>query len=92
MDDVIYRQDAINALLESYEDNMDVEFILEKLPSADVQPVRHGRWIRHTEQKNIFNGKTIECSECGEKYVVQYIKDEKFCRNCGARMDGEDDG
>ena len=69
-----------------------VQWLLEyidKLPSADVQPVRHGHWIRHIEQKNIFGGKCVECSECGEKYVVQYIEDEKCCRNCGARMDGE---
>lgn len=59
-----------------------------------IEPERKkGEWIRHPEQKNIFGGKTIECSECGEKYVVQYIKDEKFCRNCGADMreEGEQD-
>lgn len=33
-DDLISRQAAIDALLEAYPDNMDVEFILGKLPSA----------------------------------------------------------
>lgn len=56
------------------------------------QPERKtGHWIRHPEQKNIYGGKCIECSECGEKYIVQYIEDEKFCRNCGADMIGEED-
>ena len=45
-----------------------------------------GKWILHPEIKNIYGGTYIECSECREKYVVQHIEDEKFCRNCGARM------
>lgn len=54
---------------------------------------KKGHWIRHPEQRNIFNGKTIECSECHEKYTVQYVEDELFCRHCGADMreDGEAD-
>lgn len=31
----------------------------------------------------------IECSQCGEKYVVQHMEDEKYCRNCGAKMEVE---
>lgn len=57
----------------------------------DHKPERKtGHWIRHPEQKNIYGGKCIECSECGEKYMVQYIEDEKFCRNCGTDMRGEE--
>ena len=57
-----------------------------------IEPEREkGEWIRHPEQRNIYGGKTIECSKCHEKYVVQYIEDEKFCRNCGADMRGEKD-
>ena len=59
-----------------------------------IEPERKkGHWIRHPEQRNIFNGKTIECSECHEKYTVRYVEDELFCRHCGADMreDGEAD-
>lgn len=56
------------------------------IKALEGRPSRH--WIRHPEQKNIYGGECIECSECGEKYVVQYIEDEKFCRNCGADMRG----
>lgn len=52
-----------------------------------IDPVKHGRWIYHDGIKNIYGGKYIECDQCGEKYVVQHIADEKFCRNCGAKMD-----
>ena len=57
-----------------------------------IEPERKkGHWIRHPEQRNIFNGKTIECSECHEKYTVQYVEDELFCRHCGAEMtEGEE--
>lgn len=56
----------------------------------DAQPERKkGKWIRHDEVKNVYGGICIECPECGEKYVVQYIEDEKYCRNCGADMRGE---
>ena len=56
-----------------------------------IHPERKkGHWIRHPEQRNIFNGKTIECSECHEKYTVQYVEDELFCRHCGADMRGEE--
>ena len=71
--------------------------IMEKAALADAilaaaQPERKkGKWIRHDEIKNVYGGICIECSECGEKYVVQHILDEKYCRNCGADMRGEQD-
>ena len=77
---------------EGYSDTFGdgVDWILEKIDrQPTIEPERKkGRWINHPEQKNIYGGVCIECSECGEKYVVQYIKDEKFCRNCGAYMEG----
>lgn len=61
---------------------------VEQLPSAQSEP-KTGKWIRHDEVRNVYGGTYVECSECGEKYVVQYIEDEKYCRNCGADMRGE---
>lgn len=66
------------------------------LNELEAQLPKHGEWIKHPEVKNIYGGEYIECPFCGEKYVVQYIADEKFCRNCGADMrtmevqDGQD--
>ena len=60
-------------------------FEIECAPTIEPQR-KKGHWIRHPEQRNIFNGKTIECSECHEKYTVQYVEDELFCRHCGADM------
>ena len=56
-----------------------IEALQEQLP-------KQGEWIKHPEVKNIYGGVYIECPLCGEKYVVQYVSDEKFCRNCGADL------
>lgn len=88
MSDLISRAAAIDDIKAIYEyhDTVTEDRIidhLKRLPTAE----RMGKWIRHPEVKNIYGGVYIECSECREKYVVQYVEDEKFCRNCGARMD-----
>ena len=60
----------------------DRQAILE-LPSADVQPVRHGRWI---EEPNCM----YRCSSCGSHYPsIRGYMDYCYCPSCGARMDGE---
>ena len=60
--------------------------IVEDAPSADVQPVKHGRWILdYGVPWNV-----IECSECGEKWHHwQGYAMPNFCSNCGADMRGE---
>ena len=99
MDNLISRQAAIDAIRKIY-DSVGIlgekwavdkcQMAIKDLPSA--QPERKtGKWIRHDEIKNLYGGICIECSECGEKYVVQHILDEKYCRNCGADMRGEQD-
>lgn len=65
--------------------------ILE-LPVADVEPVRHGRWLYKPE---MYDESTWECSECGEPYTLidgapvdnLYF----YCPNCGATMDRKQD-
>ena len=53
---------------------------------AEAQLPKRGEWIKHPEVKNIYGGVYIECPFCGEKYVVQDVSDEKFCRNCGSDL------
>ena len=74
-----------------------VEFILDKLdaiPVADVQPVRHGKWIDKPVWLRGVGLCRYECSYCG--YVVDSKpgsrgsgKGGKYCDECGAKMDGE---
>ena len=63
---------------------------IENIPAADVVPVRNGHWIPHIlGNANVPWG--YDCSACGDWIVVgsDHIKKYKFCRNCGARMDGD---
>ena len=65
---------------------------IEKIPPADVVPVRHGRWI---EPSRLYYGaKQYECSLCySDTFWKKHSITEKYphCPNCGCRMDGGDD-
>ena len=60
---------------------------VENLPSADVAPVRHGRWVDaypDIEPNPMFMYGI--CSECEfEQGISKYLN---YCPNCGAKMDG----
>ena len=57
--------------------------LLDITPTADVVPVRHGRWVVIDAEEPRRYG----CSEC--KRLSWHM--ENYCGNCGARMDGEND-
>lgn len=69
----------------------DVDFGVDKIPAADVAPVRHGSWIfDHMTGERAYYA---NCSECGNrKHFVnqEAAQKEKYCSLCGARMDKED--
>lgn len=70
----------------------DVRRLLS-IPAADVEPVRHGRWIEYTKViiPDPYNKweQAWKCSECGfDDGFVAY----NYCPNCGAKMDGEENG
>ena len=46
-------------------------------PAADVEPVRHGRWVD-------FTNAACRCSVCGAILAAHSY----YCPNCGAKMDG----
>lgn len=58
---------------------------LEDFPTADVAPVRHGRWTTSSDRPD-----TIICSCCDSAFDVWKadIRRHHYCPNCGARMDG----
>ena len=61
---------------------------------ADVQPVKHGRWIDSTFydpcEKSWEQNFEFECSNCGHKIYNKPNGDNLFCGHCGARMDLKD--
>lgn len=86
MSDYIKREDAIQAFDPLQRQDWYTPWIVETLkdiPSADVAPVRHGRWVVIDAEEPRRYG----CSEC--KRLSWNM--ENYCGNCGARMDGEED-
>lgn len=61
--------------------------ILNKLPAADVRPVRHGRWEFLGPNRLVKECMCGTCSAC--KIRTKYITNIGLCPNCGARMDGD---
>ena len=60
---------------------------ISKIPTADVQEIRHGRWI-----SNDLGGYkwAYYCSECGWVDGYPFNDRHKYCPNCGAKMKGGD--
>ena len=90
-DDLISRQAAIDAYLETVEPiavqewdgeitacarDRDILEMLENLPS--VQP-KTGQWVKYPDCYGCF-----KCSECGMPSLNRF----KYCCGCGAKMEG----
>lgn len=59
-----------------------------KFWAADVQPVRHGRWIEETPKHS-------RCSCCDVTCLIAVYPisaNANFCPNCGADMRGDTNG
>ena len=63
-------------------------------PSADVKPVRHGRWhsrFLYREYTKAYDCEMHVCSECGSEWSYDAetgLSDFNYCPTCGAKMDG----
>lgn len=64
---------------------------IEKLPTADVEEVKHGEW----KNVAVYNGICIAtCSNCRQQIVeiecnaTVFKFENAFCRKCGAKMEG----
>ncbi len=97
-DGYIRKQDAVSRMSELLVSELhmarcptwnEVYNAIGELPSADVAPVRHGRWLPIVSYNN-----TYKCSECGRLLVditdglKMVAKHYPYC-HCGAKMDGE---
>lgn len=64
---------------------------IEDVPSADVVPVRHGRWTDCAEDMCV-------CTACGWGFIFPYktravqsklVHSYSYCPHCGAKMEGD---
>ena len=56
-----------------------------------LEPVRHGRWVNKTERIYADLNYRFDCSECSHIFYAAGIETFKFCPNCGAKMDLEEE-
>ena len=94
MAEYIEREAAYDTLTGYYHHRTDTQHgalreALNRVPAADVVPVKHGRWGK-ADCFTVGNKRyaAYQCSVCGAMYQeVEY--GFSFCPNCGARMDGD---
>lgn len=85
------KEELINTLAENltYEDIVRAEEYSEGYAEGFKDGLEadrpQGKWIR-TGRTNIYGGIEVQCSNCGDKVMVQHLEDEWFCRHCSADM------
>ena len=84
MSDYIKREDALEQF--DYYDlgeylTTQIRGMLMDIPSADVAPVRHGRWESHTDR--------YICPICHKEWCFfeNDVDMFSYCPHCGAKMD-----
>lgn len=60
--------------------------VLDRQPTIDAEPVRHGKWQPMNERNEIY-GDVYMCDNCGRGFVS--CENFHYCPKCGAKMDGE---
>lgn len=90
VDDVIYRQAAIDSVSEACFELRGVfgrcEEALKALPAAEPER-KKGKWIIYAI--SLLDGEDVKCSECGQ---CGCAPNWNFCPNCGAEMTEVENG
>ena len=105
-DDYIKREDAITALENLTKPYYKSKLVydrticagintalreVQRVPAADVRPVKHGKWLKRDDMPRIVECK---CSICGyAEYPSKndrYWFERNYCPNCGAKMEAQD--
>lgn len=100
MSDCISREAAMEIVKRTSGDYAAAFSEIRKLPAADVEPVRYGKWnIRVSNERTL----CLECSVCGRRVdnfnlhrLLIFGEYGEACRrypycHCGAKMDLEDE-
>lgn len=74
-------------------DEMSEFRAIEALEPADVAPVIHGTWMRYGYDGSPNEKDTVywQCDQCLTTQMGRRETAMKYCPNCGARMDGENE-
>ena len=69
---------------EPYIADWKLDEMIEELPAADVELVKHGRWETNSDRPD-----SLICSICKCGFDMWKHDPHNYCPNCGAKMDGE---
>lgn len=71
----------------------DMAEIIDAQPTVEAEPRKHGRWIEVQRINPTDRMAICECSICGDTvWVYDGQRTWNYCPNCGARMDGGENG
>lgn len=92
-DKILAENDDMRAIIDTYGglENIQSAFVkLHEIETADVRPVRHGRWVVSRIDYNWLGVEYpthCKCDQCGRE--IPYLDRDDYCPTCGARMDGD---
>lgn len=66
-----------------------IEALLEGCPRAEVESVRHGKWIDNTKIIHGLPDYIFNCSECDYPFYGMRPVGLYYCPDCGSKMDQE---
>ena len=78
----------------AFKNREDIQDFLDNIPTADVEPVKHGHWIDRTIWWGGLGQARRECSCCGTIFKGRAFSRKsgigfKYCEECGAKMERE---
>lgn len=104
MSDYISREAAIADFEQCNRENpvwtpQRVKTLLLRIPAADVEPVRHGRWEEcdwvDVDEHGFGTRRTfkagLRCSQCACVFKKKLLWKRNYCPSCGAKMKLEDE-
>lgn len=85
LNEIITKIENDDSLTKEQKDSLSAAKYLIRHAPPVVPQQKEGEWIR-TGRTNIYGGIEVQCSNCGDKVMVQHLEDEWYCRHCGADM------
>ena len=99
MSDYISREAAMEIVKRTSGDYAAAFSEIRKLPAADVEPERNGRWEEcdwvDVDEHGFGTIRTfkagLRCNQCACVFKKKLLWKRNYCPNCGSKMDLEDE-
>lgn len=99
MSDYISREAAMEIVKRTSGDYAAAFSEIRKLPAANIEPVRNGRWEEcdwvDVDEHGFGTRRTfkagLRCSQCACVFKKKLLWKRNYCPSCGSKMDLEDE-